>query len=324
MTSILAYAAELPTLRLPASAYVAAWGSCAASGLKRKTVCAYDEDPVTLAIAAARRALAAAGDPDIAAVYVGATTLPYEEKPSSATILTGLTGAPAAVYELRGSPQAGLQALRLAAMEAERLPEGQVVLAIATDAPAAAPDTLLEHALGAGAAAFVIGSGPGIATLGPSMTISHESFGARFRRAGSPLLQDLELRTQDDRKAADLLASRFDLTADHLATGLSPRAAKRLETAAGAESDRLWPILGDAGAASAPLALTDRLDQAQAGATITAVALGAGAAALKLTVDHPRPTSRPVAAQAESGQEIDYVAYLKHRRMLSSRFGDTL
>ena len=57
MTGIESYGVALPTLRLPASAYVEAWGSCAARGLKQKAFCAYDEDPVTLGIGAARQAL---------------------------------------------------------------------------------------------------------------------------------------------------------------------------------------------------------------------------------------------------------------------------
>lgn len=322
MASILGYAAELPTLRLPAAAYVAAWGSCAAPGLIRKTVCAYDEDAITLAIAAAQAALAGLAGARIAAVYLGATTLPYEEKPASATVLTAL-GTDAPVYELRGSPQAGLQALALAGREAAALPEGAVALAIAADVPAAAPDAPLEHALGAGAAAFVLGPGAGIATLGTPMALGRESFGARFRRRGSAVLEDLELRTRDDAAAVKALSAAHDLAADHLATGLAPRAAAALEKAAGAPGDRLWPRIGDAGAASAPLALTDRLDAAAAGARILAVALGAGAYALPVTVDRPQPAARPVAAQAEAGREIDYVAYLRHRRILSSRFGGT-
>ena len=57
MIGIESYGVALPTLRLPASAYVEAWGSCAARGLKQKAFCAYDEDPVTLGIGAAREAL---------------------------------------------------------------------------------------------------------------------------------------------------------------------------------------------------------------------------------------------------------------------------
>jgi 3-hydroxy-3-methylglutaryl CoA synthase len=323
MASIIGYAAQLPTLRLPASAYKAAWGSCAASGLIRKTVCAYDEDAVTLAIAAAQAALAAAGHPRIVALYLGSTTLPYEEKPSSASVLTALTAETPPVYELRGSPQAGLQALALAAREADLLSEGACALAIAADVPAAPADAPYEHALGAGAAAFVLGPGSGIATVGAPLGLSRETFGARFRRRGDATMSDLELRTQEDRAVMAALGAAHDLRADHLATGLSPRAGGALAKLAGAQGDTLWPQLGDCGAASAPVALTDRLDAAEAGQQVLAVAVGAGAYAVPLTINAPQTASSPVSLQLEAGSEIDYTQYLKHRRILSTPFGGT-
>ena len=86
MVGIESYGAALPTLRLPASAYVAAWGSCQARGMKQKAFCAYDEDAVTLGIEAARVALGRMGrEAKIAALFFGATTPPYDEKPCEAS-----------------------------------------------------------------------------------------------------------------------------------------------------------------------------------------------------------------------------------------------
>ena len=83
------YGVALPDLRLPASAYVEAWGSCGARGMKRKAVCTYDEDAVTLAIEASRRALRRLrGEVRIDGLFFGVTTPPYDEKPSAATLAT--------------------------------------------------------------------------------------------------------------------------------------------------------------------------------------------------------------------------------------------
>jgi len=329
--SILAYGAALPRLRLPASEYRNAWGGCAASGPTQKAFCAYDEDPVTLAVAAARLACDRLGAGELAfdALYVGATTLPYEEKPSSASIVTALTGRRGVrVVELRGSPQAGLQAL-VAAAEFCKANPGRIALAIAADAPSAPPDMPYEHALGAAAAAFVLGSGPGVATLGADAACSLETFGSRFRRLGATGIADLELRTQEDADAVAALAGMEALPrgADVLACGLPPRAgaaaAKRLGAA---RADAVWPRLGDAGTASAAVALADALDGAAPGQRLLALAVGAGAIGVEVTATggpEGRRAGPSVADLLGGGTPVDYVAYLRHRRVLSSRLGDT-
>lgn len=321
MAMILSAAAALPQLRLPASAIRSMWGQ-APSGLKRKAVCAYDEDAVTLAVAAGRSALTRAEATGFDALFLGATTLPYEEKPSSATVLTALTSRRTVpVYELRGSPQAGLQALELACDWVAARP-GSTALAIAADAPEGHPDQPVEHPLGAGAAAFLIGSTEGgIARLGTPTSVTVETFGARFRRRGSPVLQDLELRTRPLDTAIGLLKEAGALAAaQHLATGLPARTAAGLAKATGADADDLFASLGDIGAAAAPVALVDALDRAVAGSRILAVATGAGAMALPVTVLTPAGTTVTVAQQAAGGVEIDYPRYLRERRLLSHQF----
>ena len=155
MVGIESYGTALPSLRLPAAAYVSAWGSCGARGLKRKAFCAYDEDSVTLGIEAARRALARSeGDGPIDALFFGCTTPPYDEKPSAATLATSLfESRNLRVTEISGSPQAGLQAL-ISALEFTASNPGRCALAVAADAPSAPPDAPYEHGLGAGAAAI--------------------------------------------------------------------------------------------------------------------------------------------------------------------------
>lgn len=331
--TIQAYGAALPRLRLAATEYRSAWGGCSASGLKRKAFCAYDEDPVTLAVAAARLAFARLGrEPAFDALFVGATTLPYEEKPSSASIVTALTGRrDIRVTELRGSPQAGLQAL-VAAAEFCKANPGKTALAIAADAPSAPVDMPYEHALGAGAAAFVVGTGDGVAAIGADAACSIESFGGRFRRAGRTVLADLELRTQDSADAIALLpnAGPFAGGADMLAAGLAPRVGASAAKRFGAKAvDEVWPQLGDAGSASAAIALADALERVEPGARVLALAVGAGAIGVELTVcgnDAALARSRlgpTVADQINAGSQVDYVTYLKHRRVLSSRFGET-
>lgn len=331
MAGIEAYGIALPALRLPASEYVAAWGSCGARGMKQKAVCAYDEDPVTLGIQAARQALVRAGSPArVDALFFGCTTPPYDEKPSAATLPTALfADVSLRVTEIAGSPQAGLQAL-ISAIEFCAASPGRVALAVAADAPVGPPDASFEHAFGAAAAAFVVGGEGAVAALEDTAAVSRETFGARFRRHGAAAIADLELRTRDNAASLAALARAAGLgKVRRLALGADAgimRGAARTFGSPDAAVDALWSEIGDAGAASAPFALAAALDEARAGEAIFCAAIGAGGTgglfrAGKGLAPMRRKGGDRAADLLGAGRTIDYIGYLKHRRVLSSRFG---
>ena len=84
-------------------------------------------------------------------------------------------------------------------------------------------------------------------------------------------------------------------------------------------------MIGDAGSASAPFALAAALDVACDGERILCAGIGSGATAALLTAGKNLSKSRCVGLKARDlvagGKVVDYITYLKHRRMLSSRFG---
>ena len=94
-----------------------------------------------------------------------------------------------------------------------------------------------------------------------------------------------------------------------------------------AETDALWSMIGDAGSASAPFALAAALDVMRAGDKILCAGIGSGVTAALLTAGKElsirRRKGAKVADLVAGGKMVDYVTYLKHRRMLSSRFGGT-
>ena len=333
MAGIESYGIALPTLRLSANAYVEAWGACAARGLKKKAFCAYDEDAVTLGIDAARQALCRLhSDVAISAVFLGVTTPPYDEKPSASTLPTALfENSAIRVTEITGSPQAGIQAV-VSAAEFCLAGKDRYALAVAADAPIGPADASFEQALGAAAAAFVVGPNGAAASFEGSFSVTQETFGSRFRRHGKDTLSDLELRTRDNlagvRGLARLLAAaksgkikRLALGAD---AGLMLNAGRMLGVPDG-EIDALWSMIGDAGSASAPFALAAALDVARAGEKVLCAGIGSGATAALFTAGKElakrRRKGSKVADLVAGGKMVDYVTYLKHRRMLSSRFG---
>ena len=254
----------------------------------------------------------------IGALFVGSTTLPYEEKPSSATIVTAVIGhANIRTVEVRGSCQAGLQALVLANEYCRAHPESYA-LAIAADAPSASASATMEHYLSAGAVAFLVGAGDGVARFEADASVTIETFGSRFRRSGERFVSDLELRSSEQAKAVRALGAAFQPPAVNcLALGAAAETTKALTRAFGGMADELWPVLGDAGAASAPIALAHALESASPQETILAAAVGSGATALTLTRSGAALPKRPsVLDQLSAGSEVDYIAYLKHRRLI--------
>lgn len=330
MVGINAYATALPSLRLPASAYVEAWGSCSARGMEQKAFCAYDEDAVTLAISAARAVFEGySSDVLVDALFLGVTTPPYDEKPSAATIPTALfKHSGIRVTEITGSPQAGVQAL-VSALEFCAANKGRYALAIAADAPEAPVDASYEHALGAAAAAFLVGPNGPAAEFLETYAVTRETFGARFRRRGEKVLSDLELRTQDNFKSLRMLAETSKLPKiKHIAVGADAalmRSASRALGQPDAIFDGIWSQIGDAGAASAPFALAAALDVARSGDTILTIGVGAGATAARFMAGRELAKTRrrgvKTANRMAMGRTVNYVTYLKHRRMLSSRNG---
>ncbi len=314
MMQILSFSAALPQLRLPATEIRSAWKS-APRGLVSKPVCGFDEDAITLGIDAARAACADQETPS--AIFLGATTLPYEEKPAVADLAAAVTGQPdVACFEIRGSAQAGLQALWMAALHAQAT--GQTALAVMADAPLGAEHTALGQACGAGAAAFLVGQTAGCARIEGLQGATSPAFGHRFRKAGAATLSDLELRTDPAGKALDAL----DLSpAAHLLGVLPPRLEASLAKRLGAEADGLWPRLGDTGAAAAGLALCHWLGTATSGAEALCVATGGGAAALRVTATQDGTGGTRLADMLELDREIDYVTYLKHRRIFTGGTG---
>ena len=84
MAGITAYGAYVPLHRLSRAEIARAWGGRAAPG--ERSVASYDEDSLTMAIAAAWDCLRGVDAGTVGAVYFASTTAPYREKQAAATI----------------------------------------------------------------------------------------------------------------------------------------------------------------------------------------------------------------------------------------------
>jgi len=323
-TRIAGIGAYAPRLRVAAEEFERAWGRFEAAGVEETAVPEADEDALTMAAEAARRALEAAGRDGNTVDHLGfATTTPPVAEEDLTARLASILGIPsdATTRTHTGSTRAGAQALD-AALDAGPW-GGQAGLIAVGDCPRGAPDSEQEHAAGAGGMAVVLDSdGPGV-VLGRASHVEPYP-GTRFRPVGATETTGLGI-TQYDREAfrAALGGARdalsiADLAVDAAAVqspdgALPYRVADTLgvETAQIAAADTVTRI-GDTGAASALLGAAKAFDEGAK--RVMLAAYGSGAGATVHVLDGPVPVERSVAGE----QSLTYAAYLRRRGEITS------
>ena len=152
MAGITSYGAYIPYFRLDRAEIARAWGSAAAPG--ERSVANYDEDSLTMAVAAARDCLKGIDRASIGGLYFASTTAPYKEKQSAALIAAVLGLAPEAVtMDFSGSLRCGTNALK-AALDAVASGAAPSILVCAADTRLGYPSGPNEMNFGDGAAAL--------------------------------------------------------------------------------------------------------------------------------------------------------------------------
>ena len=158
---IVGYGAYVPKFRVETRTIAEVWGRGGEGRLpvKEKSVPGIDEDTVTMAIEAARGAVARAGvAPDrIRAVWVGTESKPYAVKPSSTIVAEAIGATPwVSAADLEFACKAGSEAMQTAcAFVGSGMAD--YALAIGMDAAQSKPGDALELTAAAGGAAFLFG-----------------------------------------------------------------------------------------------------------------------------------------------------------------------
>ena len=320
MTSVVGAGLYAPRYRVGAGEIADAWGRFRASGVEEKAVAAADEDALTMGTAAAKRALAATDvSPDAVESLVFATTTP----PLAEEDLTPRLGAflgladDVANRTLAGSTRAGTQALLVAA-ETSRFP----ALVVSADAPRGEPNSEVEHAAGAGAAAFVLSAGDDGAELTARGEYAVDYPGTRFRERGDEDVEGLGITSYDRQAfrecvAGAVAAAGVDADAAPSALALQAPDGKlpgRAMRALDLDSDLVTVAgdLGDLGAASAPAALVRAVESGHESTLVVGFGSGAGADALLF-----EGTASVDSNADRETESVDYAHYLRLRGELT-------
>jgi len=163
MTGIASYGAYIPFFRLSRAEIAREWGAAALPG--ERAVANYDEDSLTMAVAAARDCLKGIDRTSIGGLYFASTTAPYKEKQCAALIAAVLDLVPEAVtIDFSGSLRCGTNALK-AALDAVVSGCAPSILVCAADTRLGYPSGPNEMNFGDGAVALLVSRDQTIADI---------------------------------------------------------------------------------------------------------------------------------------------------------------
>jgi len=296
MAGITSYGAYIPYYRLPRSVINKAWGR--GGGRGEKAVANYDEDPVSMSVAAGMDCLKGIDPKTVDALYLATTTAPYKERQNSTIAATALDLR----RETRNADfahclRAGTTAM-LSALDAVNAGSAKSVLVTAADIRLGAASGENELSFGDGSAALLLGNENVIAEVEGSYTIS-DDLADNWRSH-----EDTYVRSWEDRfgldvgyrrmpaEAAAEVLKKCNLTQKDIAKvcyyGPNSRRHGELVKVMGFEAEQVQePLLdtvGNTGTALPLMILVAALEEAKAGDRILLVSYGNGSDAIVLRV----------------------------------------
>ncbi|MEE8470449.1 MAG: OB-fold domain-containing protein [Dehalococcoidia bacterium] len=155
MAGIASYGAYIPLYRLSRPDIQKAWDSMIPIP-GEKAVAGFDEDSITMAVAAARDCLTGIDCRKVDRLYFASTTSPYKEKQAASVVAGALgLGKETLTMDFAGSLRAGTNALR-AATDAVQSGSAKCVLITCAETRMGAPNGDKEMSFGDGAAALLV------------------------------------------------------------------------------------------------------------------------------------------------------------------------
>jgi len=317
MFGIVGYGGYVPRLRLArrAVAEANAWYAPQFAGSAKGTraFANWDEDSITMAVAAARDCLGPADDRSrVAGVMLASGTLPFAERLNSGVVCEALTlREDVQASDVTGSQRAALSALSQAIAQVRS--GGGDVLVLAADNRKTRAASSQELDFGDGAAALLVGRDKVLAEYLGAGTVTVD-FVDHFRAAGEEIDYAWEERWVRDEGIAKLMpravaaalaeaevsASRIDhFIFPTTFAKMDQQLAKACGLRAEAVVDALAGSVGDTGVPHGLLLLAHVLERAQPGQHILVAQFGSGAQALVFRVTEEIRGFRPVKGVSE-------------------------
>jgi len=333
MAGITSYGAYIPYYRLPRSVINEAWGR--GGGRGERTVAGFDEDPITMSVAAGMDCLKGTDPKTIDALFMATTCAPYKERQNATIVATALDmRRDSRNTDFANCLRAGTNALLLA-LDAVNAGSLKSVLVTAADMRLAGAVGEEEQAFGDGSAALLVGNDRVAVEIEGSYTLSDDL--ADYWRAH----EDTFVRHWEDRFGRDAgylsipidavkgVLGKLNLTQKDITKlclyGANTRAQGNLARRLGFDPSQIQnPLLdtvGDTGAAQPLMTLVAALEEARAGDRLLVVSWGNGCEAIVLRVTEEIERIRDrrgIKRHLEIKRTLEnYGRYLRWRNMVS-------
>jgi 3-hydroxy-3-methylglutaryl CoA synthase len=333
---ISSFGVHIPRLRLQRQTAIDAFGmpiSGRASKMSgARSVCASDEDALTMAVDAARDCLFGVECSKIDAVFLASSTLPFSDRKNAALLKTAL-GLTDELFtaDLSGSLSAGCAGLKIA-LSSVTSGESQSALVAAADCRLAKPGSAEELLYGDAGAAILVSDENVIAEYLGGISLSRDTV-FHYRMSKSDFDYKWEERWALEagfipliQEAVSSLLSKLHLNiADvHRFIFPAPSASMhgKIARAVGIPSERvsdsLLDTVGDTGACLPLFMLSRALKTATPGQVIVCIGVGGGYDALCFRVtdgiEKFRDEDSLSPAIGSPGTLIDYASYLVYQR----------
>jgi 3-hydroxy-3-methylglutaryl CoA synthase len=329
MVGIVAYGVYVPLYRLGTE--TKGW-----SGRGEKAIANFDEDSVTMAVAAVMNCLAGRDHSRVDGLYFASTTAPYHEGPTAAMIATaGDLRRDIVTTDCANSLKSGITALKMA-VDAIKSGSAKQVMVVAADLRIPVINSAMEPLLGDGAVAFLLSDTDVAVSIEDSYSVSDEILDV-WREQGSNSIRFWEDRFNIDMgymrilpEAVSGLMQKTGLTPQDFARAVfyAPDArrhsemGKKLGLSPKQVQDGMFNLLGNTGAAFPLMMLTSALEEAHAGDRLLLAGYGNGANAISLraTDNIDRIKSQRTLAKYVASKRIlsDYLKYASWRDLIKS------
>ena len=291
MVGISSYGAYVPLRRLGNG--TSGWRS-----QTEKAVAYYDEDSLTMAVAAAIDCLTGSDRTTIDGLYAASTTFPYKEKLAATTIASAADLRPDMLtMDIGDSLRAGTGALRMA-VDTVKAGSADKLMVTASDCRLAPPRSELDQTFGDGAAAFIVSKENVIATIEAAYSASNELLDI-WRGDTARFLHTWEGRWVEEEGYLKVFPQvigdffkKFGLKPEGVTKAAfyapNPRRHAQMGKMLGFKpeqiQDPLFNSIGNTGTASSLMMLVAALDDAKPGNVILCASYGDGADVLLIKV----------------------------------------
>lgn len=340
MVGIISYGTYVPRYRIKRETIFQAmgWFNPGIKGLVKGelAIANYDEDSLTMAVAAGRNSFSEIDRTEIKALFLASTTFPYKERGNSSIANEALNLSPMTrTVDFSGSTRAGTSALLSALNEAAT----HTTLVCASDCRLGKPAGNQEELYGDGAAAFIVGTEGVIATWEGYYSISYD-FADHRRIDGDKYTRKWEERWVRDAgygkmipEAINGLLNRCGLRIQDITKVVFPPLTTRdhAEVAKnlGLTSDKIQAPLveemGNTGCAHPLMMLIAALEETKPGDKILVASYGSGSDALLFQVTEKikefKNRGKLKKCLEEKEELKSYEKYLSFRGILTKEIG---